>query len=52
MTEMYILSCRGHYACHAVSSYSAWFDQRATIESDKGFFLDLGPAFQPDLSIF
>ena len=52
MTEMYILSCRGHYACHVVSLYSAWFDQRATIESDKEFSPGLGPAFQPDLSIF
>ena len=52
MTEMYILSCRGHYACHAVSLYLAWFDQRAIIESDKGFSPGLGPVFQPNLSIF
>ena len=48
----YILSCRGHYACHGVSLYLALFDQRATIESDKGFFLGLDPTFPRDLSVF
>ena len=48
----YIPSYRGHCACHGVSLYLAWFDQRATIESDKGFFLGLDPTFPRDLSVF
>ena len=47
-----LLSYLDHCVCRAVSLYSAWFDQRATIESGMVFFQDLGPACLLDQSVF